>query len=77
MTGSLSRVQAGPAGGPPILRAELVGGPGAVTVIWLGRTRITGIEPGRAVTVEGTLALRRGRPVMYNPRYELDTSPGQ
>jgi hypothetical protein len=54
-----------------MLRAELAGGPGAVTVIWLGRTRIAGIEPGRAVTVEGTLTLQRGRPVMYNPRYEL------
>ena len=71
MTGSLSHVRAGAPGAPPMLRAELAGGPGAVTVIWLGRTRIAGIEPGRAVTVEGTLTLQRGRPVMYNPRYEL------
>jgi hypothetical protein len=71
MTGSLSRVRAGAPGAPPMLCAELGGGPGAVTVIWLGRTRIAGIEPGRAVTVEGTLALQHGRPVMYNPRYEL------
>ena len=57
-----------------MLRAELGGGRDAVTVIWLGRTAIPGIEPGRAVAVEGTLALRRGHKVMYNPRYEL--SPG-
>ena len=72
MTGALSQVRAGAPGAPPMLRAELGDGPGAVTVIWLGRTSIAGIEPGRALTVEGTLALRRGRPVMYNPRYELD-----
>ncbi len=54
-----------------MLRAELGGGQDAVTIIWLGRTSIPGIEPGRAVAVEGTLALRHGRKVMYNPRYEL------
>jgi hypothetical protein len=58
-----------------MLRAELSGGRDAVTVIWLGRNRITGIEPGRALSVEGTLALRRGRPVIYNPRYELGQGP--
>ena len=54
-----------------MLRAELGGGQDAVTIIWLGRTSIPGIEPGRAVAVEGALALRHGRKVMYNPRYEL------
>jgi hypothetical protein len=76
MTGSLSQVRAGPPGAPPMLRAELAGDGDAVTVIWLGRNRITGIEPGRALSVEGTLALRRGRPVIYNPRYELGPRPG-
>jgi hypothetical protein len=71
VTGALSRVRPGAPGGPPMLRAELGGGQDAVTVIWLGRTSITGIEPGRAVAVEGTLAVRHGRKVMYNPRYEL------
>ncbi len=70
MTGSLGQVRAGTPGAP-MLRAELAGGRDAVTVIWLGRNRIPGIEPGRALSVEGTLALRRGRPVIYNPRYEL------
>ena len=60
MTGSLSQVRAGVPGAPPMLRAELANGGDAVTVIWLGRNQITGIEPGRALSVEGTLALRRG-----------------
>jgi hypothetical protein len=71
VTGSLSQVRPGTRGRPPMLRAELGGGQDAVTVIWLGRTSIPGIEPGRALAVEGTLALRHGRKVMYNPRYEL------
>jgi hypothetical protein len=75
MTGSLSQVRAGAPGAPPMLRAELADGRDAITVIWLGRNQITGIEPGRALSVEGTLALRRGRPVIYNPRYELGPRP--
>ena len=71
VTGALGRVRPGAQGGPPMLRAELGGGQDAVTIIWLGRTSIPGIEPGRAVAVEGALALRHGRKVMYNPRYEL------
>ena len=71
VTGALGRVRPGARGGPPMLRAEVGGGRDAVTVIWLGRTSIPGIEPGRDVAVEGTLALRNGRKVIYNPRYEL------
>ena len=71
VTGALGQVRPGAPGSPPMLRAELGGGPDAVTVIWLGRTSITGIEPGRPVAVEGTIALRHGRKVMYNPRYDL------
>jgi hypothetical protein len=73
VTGALSQVRPGTPGSPPMLRAELGGGQDAVTVIWLGRTSIAGIEPGRPVALEGTLALRRGRKVMYNPRYDLGT----
>ena len=76
MTGSLRQVQAGMPGAPPMLRAELADGGDAITVIWLGRNQLTGIEPGRALSVEGILALRRGRPVIYNPRYELGPGPG-
>lgn len=76
MTGSLRQVRAGAPGAPPMLRAVLTGGRDDVTLIWLGRNRIPGIEPGRALSVEGTLALRRGRPVIYNPKYELGPRGG-
>jgi hypothetical protein len=56
-----------------MLRAELGGTGEPITVIWLGRSRITGIEPGRVVAVEGMLSMQRGRKIMYNPRYELGT----
>jgi hypothetical protein len=54
-----------------MLRAELGGGADRVTIIWLGRNRIAGIEPGRVLAVEGMLSRQGGRRIMYNPRYDL------
>ncbi len=71
VTGPLRRVRASAHGSAPALRAELCTGDGGVTIIWLGRDRIPGIEPGRVVAVEGMLSRQRGRDVIYNPRYEL------
>lgn len=53
------------------LEAELFDGSGVVDLVWLGRRRIAGIEPGRHLLVRGRLAKRDGRPVIYNPWYEL------
>jgi hypothetical protein len=57
----------------PTLEAELFDGSDLVTLVWLGRRHIAGIEPGRAITAKGRIALRDGRKVLYNPYYELDT----
>ena len=40
-------------------------------MIWLGRRRIPGIEPGRTMRVRGRMAVRDGRKVLYNPYYEI------
>lgn len=53
------------------LEAELFDGTEGVTLIWLGRRRIPGIEPGRTMRVRGRLAVRDGRKVLYNPYYEI------
>jgi len=73
VSGAVHRVRASGPAGPPMLRAELGGGADRITVIWLGRNRITGIEPGRVLAVEGTLSQQAGRKIMYNPRYDLGT----
>jgi len=59
------------------LEAELYDGSGSLTVVWLGRRQIRGIEPGRRARVEGLVCLRDGRPTMFNPRYELSPRPGE
>ena len=59
------------------LEAELFDGTEGVTLIWLGRRRIAGIEPGRTMRVRGRLAVRDGRKVLYNPYYEICQAPEQ
>ena len=72
--GTLRTVTLRPRGGVPALEAELYDGTGTLTLIWLGRRRITGIEPGRNLSVEGRIGLHEGTRVMFNPRYELQAS---
>ena len=60
-----------PRGGVPALEAELYDGTGTLTIIWLGRRRIAGIGPGRAIEVSGRIGEHDGERVLYNPRYEL------
>ncbi|MDQ1594664.1 MAG: hypothetical protein QOH40_1220 [Arthrobacter pascens] len=45
--------------------------PGRLRVIWLGRRRVPGIDPGTEVRLDGMLAVRDGVPTMFNPRYEI------
>lgn len=55
----------------PTLRAELVDGTGLLTLVWLGRRRIPGIEPGRTLEAFGRITETKDGLVMFNPRYEL------
>jgi hypothetical protein len=69
--GRLRSVEFCPQDAEASLEAELFDGTEGVTLIWLGRRRIAGIEPGRTMRVHGRLAVRDGRKVLYNPYYEI------
>ena len=71
VTGRLKSVVYTPRETVPTLEAELFDGSGSVTLVWLGRRRIPGIEPGRTVTARGRFAAFDGKRVIYNPWYEL------
>lgn len=71
LRGTLRTVTLRPRGGVPALEAELFDGTDVITLIWLGRRRITGIAPGRTIEVEGRIGLQEQTRVMFNPRYEL------
>ncbi len=73
--GSIRSVRMLPRAGSPALEAELFDGSGAVTLVWLGRRRIHGVECGRTLTASGLVSIVGDQRIIYNPRYELDPAP--
>lgn len=62
-------------GSSPAWRCTLADGTGEIDLLFLGRTRMAGLEPGRYCGVTGT-AVPDGpaggrRLVIWNPRYQL------
>jgi hypothetical protein len=72
LCGDVASVTINPHGGKPALEVELRDGSGSVTLVWLGRRKIPGIEPGRNIRVAGRISCAaNGHRVLFNPRYEL------
>ena len=71
VAGTLRAVTLRPRAGVPTLEAELYDGTGSITLIWLGRRRIGGVECGRSLVARGRLTSYDGRPTIYNAEYEL------
>jgi RecG-like helicase len=69
--GTIRSVTIRPRAGTPALEAELFDGSGSVTLVWLGRRTIAGVEPGRQLRADGRITSGEGRKLIYNPRYEL------
>ena len=76
VAGSLRSVTLRPRAGVPTLEAELYDGTGSITLIWLGRRRIGGIECGRSLVARGRMTEHDGRATIYNAAYELKPSVG-
>lgn len=74
--GTLRAVTLRPRGGVPALVAELYDGSGSLSLVWLGRRQIRGIEPGRRIRVQGLLTEVGGNRTIFNPRYELVPGAG-
>lgn len=71
VAGTLRTVTLRPRAGVPALVAELYDGSGSISLVWLGRRQIPGIEPGRALVACGRLTRDNEKPVIFNPRYDL------
>ncbi len=74
VTGRLRAVAYKPSERVPTLEAELFDGSDSIGLVWLGRRRITGIEPGRRIKVRGRVGEHHGELAIYNPWYELQPS---
>ena len=72
VSGRLKTVVYTPRTNLPTLEADLFDGSDTVTLVWLGRRQIAGIEPGRQLVARGRIAIRDDRKVIYNPYYELE-----
>lgn len=69
--GTVKTIVLRPRGGVPALEAELDDGTGVLSLVWLGRRSIAGIDPGRSIRVRGRIGNHDGQRIIYNPRYEL------
>jgi len=74
VTGMVRSMTIRPRSTVPALEIDVYDGSGNVTVVFLGRRRIPGINPGRSLTVRGRLTGTGERPTIYNPKYELKPS---
>lgn len=75
VTGRLRSVVYTPAETVPTLEAEIFDGTAAILMVWLGRRRIAGIEPGRRIKASGRVGVHDGKLAIYNPWYELLAPP--
>jgi RecG-like helicase len=76
VTGMVRSMTIRPRSNVPALEIDLYDGSGSVSVVWLGRRRIPGIEPGRTMVVCGRLTCNTDKPTIYNPKYELKPKVG-
>jgi len=71
LAGTLRAVTLRPRGSSLTMEADLWDGTGSVTLIWLGRRDIPGIQPGRRLIVRGRITRIHGERAIYNPVYQL------
>lgn len=69
--GTIRSIAVRPQSSSPSLEAELYDGSGHLTLIWMGRRTIPGIEVGRTLIAEGRLTCPDGQPRIFNPEYSL------
>jgi amino acid transporter len=77
VAGTLRAVTLRPRGASLTMEADLWDGTGNITLVWLGRRNIPGIQPGRHIVVHGRLASIKGERTIFNPSYELRPTGGE
>lgn len=55
----------------PAMVADLDDGSRTMNLVWLGRRKIAGIEPGTYLKVTGRVTYLKGTPTIFNPSYEI------
>ena len=71
VTGTVSALRVQPVSGTCNLECTLVDDTGGISVLFLGRRTIPGIEIGSVLTVEGMVVDHHGRLAILNPVYDI------
>jgi amino acid transporter len=72
ISGRISALRVQPVAGVGSLECTLTDGSGGITIVFLGRHEIAGINVGTRMTVEGIAADHHGRLSILNPVYRID-----
>ena len=75
VAGRVHALRVQPWAGQPTLECTITDGTGRLTVVFLGRRHIAGIEPGARIVVDGMVGTRAGTRVILNPEYQLLAAP--
>ncbi len=75
ISGTIANMSVQPVDQTKWLEAELNDGSGTVTLIWMGRRSVPGIQAGTVLRAEGLISCSGKRRVIFNPRYQLLSLP--
>ena len=77
VAGRVRSVRVQPRAGTSNLECVLNDGTGGLLLVFQGRPKIAGIEPGARLVAEGMVGAWGRRPAMLNPSFELVSGAGQ
>jgi hypothetical protein len=69
--GRVNSIKSAPSGSSPLVEVEMWDESGGVTLQFLGRREITGLEVGSQLKAEGMVGEDNGQLVILNPSYEI------
>ncbi len=71
IAGRVRSMRVAPLHDAPTLELVLVDRSGGVSIVFLGRRGIAGIDVGTRMQVEGTVGVHKGRLALLNPKYQI------
>jgi hypothetical protein len=69
--GTVNSIKAAPAGAAPVIEVEIWDKTGGVTLQFLGRREIPGLEVGSQIKAEGMVGENNGQLIILNPSYDI------
>ncbi|CAB4899462.1 unannotated protein [freshwater metagenome] len=69
--GNVTSIRTAPSGGAPRIEVEIWDSTGGITLQFLGRREIKGLEVGSTICAEGMVGEAEGALTILNPSYEL------